>query len=82
MMPRDRFAQNLVRARKSVGVTQQELADRADLHRAEISFLERGHREPRLGTLIKLSVVLGVGVEELAAGISWNAERQRFEYRK
>jgi len=80
--PRDRFARNLVEARRASRLTQEELADRCDLHRTEISLLERGGREPRLGTLVKLASALGVSVETLAAGVRWDEKAQKFKYRK
>jgi transcriptional regulator with XRE-family HTH domain len=41
------------------------------MHRTEISALERGKREPRLQTLIKLSAVLETPLSEFFAGIEW-----------
>jgi transcriptional regulator with XRE-family HTH domain len=78
--PRDRFAVHLRKARLTAGLTQEELADRCDLHRTEVSLLERGGREPRLGTLIKLSSALGVPPESLCAGMRWDEDRQRFKF--
>jgi transcriptional regulator with XRE-family HTH domain len=80
--PRDRFAIHLREARLTAGLTQDELADRCYLHRTEVSLLERAGREPRLGTLIKLSSALGVTPESLCAGISWDEKRQRFRFSK
>jgi len=80
--PRERFAQNLVVARRESGLTQDELADRCNLHRTEISLLERAGREPRLGTLVKLAGSLGVSVETLAAGVRWDEKAQKFKYRR
>ena len=82
IVPRDRFAQNLVVARRASGLTQDELADRCDLHRTEISLLERAGREPRLGTLVKLAGSLGVSVESLAAGVRWDEKAQKFKSRR
>lgn len=76
----ERFAENLVKARRAAGVTQDQLADRCDLHRSEVSLLERAGREPRLGTLIKLAGALQVNLEMLCAGMSWDEERQRFRF--
>jgi hypothetical protein len=42
----------------------------------------RGLREPRLGTLVKLSGALGVSAASLAAGMAWNVEAQRFEFKR
>lgn len=82
MRPRERFAENLARARRAAGLTQDQLADRCNLHRTEVSLLERGGREPRLGTLIKLAGALHVSLESLCAGMSWDEERQRFRFGK
>jgi transcriptional regulator with XRE-family HTH domain len=75
----DRASANLVAARRKAGLTQEELADRCGLHRTEISLLERGGREPRLGTLVKLAEALGVPPERLCAGIAWDVDGQRFK---
>lgn len=82
MQPRDRFAINLRKARQKVKISQEELGFRCDLHRTEISLLERGGREPRLGTIVKLAGSLGVSPEELCAGISWNMKAERFQFKK
>jgi transcriptional regulator with XRE-family HTH domain len=78
LRPRHRFAINLRKARNGTGITQQELGDRCDLHRTEISLLERGGREPRLGTIIKLASALGVSPESLCDGVRWDVRGQRF----
>ena len=75
---RDRFAVNLRRARKAKGVSQEELAGSCDLHRTEVSLLERGGREPRLGTLVKLAEALDVAPQDLCAGIHWHSGKRRF----
>lgn len=82
MKPRDRFAINLRKARQKVKISQEELGFRCDLHRTEISLLERGGREPRLGTIVKLASALGVTPEELSSGIAWNVKAQRFQFKK
>jgi transcriptional regulator with XRE-family HTH domain len=72
MDKRDRFAVNLRRAREVAGISQEELAERCELHRTEVSLLERGGREPRLGTMVKLAIALGTTPEALCAGITWD----------
>ncbi|MEZ5077826.1 MAG: helix-turn-helix transcriptional regulator [Solirubrobacterales bacterium] len=76
---RERFAANLKRARKAKGMSQEELGFRCDLHRTEVSLLERAGREPRLGTLVKLATVLETSPDVLCAGIAWQAKAQRFK---
>ena len=58
-----RFGENLRRARKGAGLSQEELGVRASLHRTEIGLLERGERIPRIDTLVKLAARLGVRPE-------------------
>lgn len=76
---RKRFAANLSRAREASGISQEELGSRTGLHRTEVSLLERGGREPRLGVLLKLAAALETPVEALCAGISWTPERRNFK---
>jgi transcriptional regulator with XRE-family HTH domain len=66
------FGDNLVRCRKRVGISQDELSVRASVHRTEISQLERGLRIARIDTLIKLAGSLEIPTEELLTGISWS----------
>lgn len=51
--------------------SQEALAERADLHRNEIGYLERGQREPGLLTLLILADTLGeqVTLNDLAEGL-------------
>lgn len=82
MEPRDRFAVNLRKARQGRQISQEELGFRCELHRTEISLLERGGREPRLGTIVKLAGALGTTPEALCDGIRWNTKAQKFTFRK
>jgi transcriptional regulator with XRE-family HTH domain len=77
--PQQRFAANLRRARTKAGVSQEELARRCDLHRTEVSLLERAGREPRLGTITKLAGSLGTTAAVLCEGITWSVEKARYE---
>jgi transcriptional regulator with XRE-family HTH domain len=68
---REQFAANLRRHRTRVGLSQEALADVCDLHRTEISLLERCKRSPRLETIVILSRGLELGAPtELLDGIS------------
>lgn len=53
-----------------------------DLHRTEISLLERGGREPRLGTIVKLASSLDTTPEQLCEGIRWLPTKSRFQFKK
>ena len=65
----ERFSRNLRARRAEAGLSQERLAARCKLHRTEISLLERGEREPRLSTMIRLSRGLDVPVSSLLEGI-------------
>lgn len=64
-----RFAENLRVVRKARGHTQASLGQASGLHFTEISRLERGVREPRLSTMVRLADALEVPLEVLVAGI-------------
>jgi transcriptional regulator with XRE-family HTH domain len=53
------FGRILRRRRHAVGVSQEELAHRAELHRTFVSMLERGERNPSLEVIRKLASALG-----------------------
>jgi transcriptional regulator with XRE-family HTH domain len=74
MAPRKgRFAQELgarVRAiREARSLTQEGLGERAGLHATQIGHIERGERNIRLNTLLKVAAALSVEVGELANGL-------------
>ena len=79
MRPQERFATNLRKARNEAGISQEELAFRCDLHRTEISLLERAGREPRLGTILKLAFSLETPPEALMEGMGWLPKTHRFD---
>ena len=82
MDKRDRFAANLRLARENAGVSQEELAGMCEIHRTEVSLLERGGREPRLGTMVKLAVALGTTPQALCAGIGWDPNARDYKIEK
>jgi transcriptional regulator with XRE-family HTH domain len=66
---REQFGKILAAERKKAGISQEELGFRAGVHRTEVSLIERGQREPRLETLLKLSRGLDVMPATLIDGI-------------
>lgn len=70
-MPRTSRQARLGRAlravRKAQGLTQEELAGRADLHPTYVSDIERGARNPSWDVVARLAEGLGVPVATLAS---------------
>ncbi|CAE6695691.1 helix-turn-helix transcriptional regulator [Paraburkholderia nemoris] len=64
---RRRIANNLRLFRGKQGMSQEQLADRAGLHRTQISAIERGKSNVMVDTLVALAVVLEVEEIELFA---------------
>jgi transcriptional regulator with XRE-family HTH domain len=64
-----RFARNLRTQRETAGLSQERLAFKCRLHRTEISLLERGVREPRLSTIVRLARGLGIPAADLLDGV-------------
>lgn len=52
---RSRLAQNLRRLREARGWSQEDYADRADIHRTYVSDIERGRRNPTITVVEKLA---------------------------
>ena len=61
----DRFTQNLRRARKAAGLTQQQLADRLHVTRQSVSSWELGRTEPDFETAGRLAEIFGTSVSSL-----------------
>ncbi|WP_417608918.1 helix-turn-helix domain-containing protein [Parasphingorhabdus sp.] len=68
MTLRETFAANLRRYRKAVGLSQEELAHRAQIDRTYVSSLERCQYAATLDVIEKLAVELGIDPAELLAG--------------
>lgn len=67
----DQFGANLRYCRRRAGLSQEETAVRASLHRTAVGMVERGERLPRVDTIAKLAGVLGVDPGDLFDGIDW-----------
>ncbi len=60
-----RFGGNLRRIRGAKGISQEDLAAKAGLHRTYVSSVERGERNVTLQTIEKLSKALGIPMAKL-----------------
>jgi transcriptional regulator with XRE-family HTH domain len=67
----DHCGRNLRRIRRREGLSQEQLAMRASLHRTEVGRLEAGERVCRIDTLIRLAGAMAVPPGELLGGIDW-----------
>jgi transcriptional regulator with XRE-family HTH domain len=67
----EKFGHNLFMTRRRAGLSQEQLAELASLHRTEIGMLERGIRLPRIDTLVKLMGALEADADELLVGLAW-----------
>ena len=67
----ERLGENLRRARRRAGLSQEQVAVRASLHRTEIGLLERGGRVARVDTLIQLAGAMSIRPADLLEGIGW-----------
>lgn len=69
MEPVEQFAANLRRHRQAADLSQEALGFQTGLHRTEVSLLERGGREPKLGTLVALARGLDIPLALLLDGV-------------
>ena len=63
------FGREIARFRKRIGLSQEELGFRADVHRTYISQLERGLKSPTLSVILKLSRALKASASKLVATV-------------
>ncbi|MBI4967266.1 MAG: helix-turn-helix transcriptional regulator [Rhodospirillales bacterium] len=67
--PKEILARNLRRIRKSTGLSQEELADRAGLHRTYISSIERAERNISIENIFLLARALDVEPGDLIKAV-------------
>lgn len=60
-----KLGQNLKRIRTKKGMSQGDIARALEVHRAYVSGIENGKRNPTLATIKKLADALGVLADEL-----------------
>lgn len=61
----DEFGRRIRELREERTMSQEDLADKAGLHRTHISLIERGQRSVRVETIEKLAIALRVQPSEL-----------------
>jgi transcriptional regulator with XRE-family HTH domain len=70
------FGKLIAERRNSLGISQEEFAERADLDRTYISGLERGVRNPSLTAIVKVAKGFGITTEKLLRGLEAKAKRK------
>ncbi|MFZ3377383.1 MAG: helix-turn-helix transcriptional regulator [Chthoniobacterales bacterium] len=59
------FGQNLRRARKRLGLSQEDLAEKAGLHRTYVGSVERGERNVSIDNMERLAGAVNFSIQEL-----------------
>jgi transcriptional regulator with XRE-family HTH domain len=67
--PKLKVGRNIRAERKRIGITQEALAERCDMHPVEIGRAERGTRDLRVSTIVKLANGLEIPAGELLRGL-------------
>ncbi len=65
-----RFGRNVRRRREAVGLSQEALAEKADLDRTYVSGIERGVRNPTILSASRVAAALKVSLGELLNGVA------------
>ncbi len=65
----DHFGQNVRKSRTEKGLSQEALADKADLDPTYISGIERGVRNPSLLSIVRIAKALGTDSGSLFQGV-------------
>jgi transcriptional regulator with XRE-family HTH domain len=69
--------EELRKAREKAGLTQEQLAFRAGIHRTYVSLLERDLKSPTLNTLFRLCAALDISVSKLIAKVEKGMNEDR-----
>ena len=59
------FGQEVQKARKKIGLSQEQLAERAGLHRTYIGMIERAEKNITLCNVEKIAYALEVSIKDL-----------------
>lgn len=60
--------------RLQYGMTQEKLAEYAEITSVTVSCIERDKKKPSLGSVLKIAFVFGISVEDLVRGIITNID--------
>lgn len=60
-----KFGDSVRKQRKRIGLSQEELADKAGLHRTYIGMVERAEKNITLKNIEKIAMALGININDL-----------------
>jgi transcriptional regulator with XRE-family HTH domain len=69
--PNTVVGENLRRLRRELGLTQEEIGFRAEMHRTQMTLYETGRYLPRTLTIVRLAGSLEATPNDLLEGLSW-----------
>lgn len=69
MEPKERVGANIRARRDELGITQEQAAQRAGVHPVEFARAERGTRDLRVSTIVKIADGLEVAAARLLDGL-------------
>lgn len=69
MEPRVQVGHNIRARRTELGITQETAAHRCGVHPVEFARAERGQRDLRVSTIVRIAAGLGVAAGELVRGL-------------
>ncbi len=75
------FSKNVRRARLSLGLSQEDLAELADLHRNYIGGVERGERNISLDNMERIARALSTTIGTLLGEVEMAAQKSKGSYR-
>lgn len=67
--PKTKVGENIRESRKRLDLTQEALAERSGMHLVEIGRAERGLRDLRVSTIVKVAHGLGIPASDLLKGL-------------
>jgi transcriptional regulator with XRE-family HTH domain len=76
-----RAGDELRRARRNAGLTQEQLAAKADISREYVSQLERDRQSPTVDTLLRVCRILGVSPSQIIESIEKETQSGRIRSR-
>ena len=77
-----KFGLRVRQLRETRGWSQEDFAEKADLHRTYVSGIERGTRNPTLTVLDRIAGGFGMPIDQLLEGLAKKSESAHVLYSK